>query len=255
MKRLFLLALVWAGLSACNAPGPERGSQTAEAAEVELPASDTLTAGLAAGGDAPTAPRKTIADYYRALTEPYAPRYALQQAGKEWYTVSELGDTLPVLVDAANGYLQLVDDGTGGGTIEVELALFRLASGQPMVAVSQKYYDGVGMQQELFCLRPEDGQQLDWTEHSLPVLTAYDFLQPGYEPEADIAEAALPVVVALPRKGTTAKAEAFTGMQYIYCNDGAPEEYSAYCEVYKHLARQSIGLRWDRELGAFVVVE
>lgn len=264
LPALLLLAL------ACG-PSP---SPSSEAPSSEAPAAGSPAAGdRAAAAEAPdatdqgspkagpaapasegaaTTGRMNVVDYYRSLEPPYDPGYPLKQSGDQWLTESLTGDPLEAVVDRSNGYIEIVDEGTGGGRHSVQVVLFRLAEGQPMIACTQTHFDGVFTTQDVFFLRPEHPSQYDWTEHTLGVITAYDFLASDYAGEPQLLEQALPVVIDLPQHGTTLTARLITDQRYLYCEkeDPSPAEQEA-CLAFDKVEKTSISLTWNRATGQF----
>jgi len=45
-----------------------------------------------------------------------------------------------VIVDIANGYIRLNDEGAGGGNVVTEIALFKPMSGGPILGYVQRYH-------------------------------------------------------------------------------------------------------------------
>jgi hypothetical protein len=237
-------------LSACG-----NGHSTAE----NPPPTDTLTLAetpadpesLPAGAPAPENTRKNVLDYFRELRPPYAPGYALHQKGNQWVSQSFIDVEIEATVDIPNGFIEINDEGTGDGFIKTQLVLFRMADGQPVLALSKQTSDGIGLSQQYYFLRPEDTKQYDWTDYTLPRLTAFDFLPLDYAEEADIVEEALPVYIELPRQGTTLTAHVFTGKKFLYCGETASARQEIACPVFDRLLRTSLPLKWDRVAGRF----
>ncbi|RMG67234.1 MAG: hypothetical protein D6722_13505 [Bacteroidetes bacterium] len=195
--------------------------------------------------------RKSVLDYYRSLKPPYASPYALRQEGERWLTTSTADYEIEATVDLRNGFIEIVDEGTGGGTEKVQVVLFRLADGAPMIAISQQSFDGIGESQTYHFLRPEDPEQYDWTEHTLGVIGPYDFLELDYAEEPDLLEEALPVLIDLPQYGTALTARISTSKRFLYCGDQASAEQHLVCPAFDRLRRTEFQLSWDREAGQF----
>jgi hypothetical protein len=257
---LSIKTLVWAFLSvallACSGgtgqdveKAPVAGTDTAEAIQEQPEAT------LPPTNEAPEpeiANRKNVLDYYRSLEPPYNSPYELTQKGSKWVAESSLEMELEATVDLKNGFIEIIDEGTGGGTYHVQVVLFRLANGNPMIAVSKKAYDGFGATQEYRFLRPEHPDQYDWTEHTLGALSVFDFLELDYAEEPAILEEAMPVLLDLPQLGTTLTASVFTGKRFYYCGDSASPEEQIVCPAFDRLRREEIKLHWDRASGQFL---
>ncbi|MEQ8706247.1 MAG: hypothetical protein RIC19_20105 [Phaeodactylibacter sp.] len=228
---------------------PAAGADTAEVIQ-EQPEASSPPTDEAPGAE--TDKRKNVLDYYRSLEPPYNSPYELTQKGNKWMAESPLEMELEATVDLRNGFIEIIDEGTGGGTYHVQVVLFRLANGNPMIAVSKRAYDGVGATQEYHFLRPEHPDQYDWTEHTLGALSVFDFLELDYAEEAHTLEEAMPVLLDLPQRGTTLTASVFTGKRFYYCGDSASPEEQLACPAFDRLRQEQIALKWDRENGQFL---
>jgi hypothetical protein len=257
---LSIRILIWAFLSstlvACSGgtiqdadKTPAVGTDTAAAIK-EQP--ETPPRSTAETSEAETPKRKNVLDYYRSLEPPYSTPYELTQKGDKWLAESSLEMELEATVDLRNGFIEIIDEGTGGGTYHVQVVLFRLAIGNPVIAVSKRAYDGVDATQEYHFLRPEHPDQYDWTEHTLGAISVEDFLELDYAEEPAILEEALPVLLDLPQRGTTLTASVFTGKRFYYCRDSASPEEQIACTAFDRLRREEIKLHWDRESGQFL---
>jgi hypothetical protein len=154
------------------------------------------------------------------------------------------------VVDVKNGYIEFTDPGTGGGDLTYQFVLFRMADGAPVIGITKTFFDGAGIDQTYYFLRPEDPKQIDWTDYTLPEIDGFSFLRDDSAEEERIVRKLLPVTIELPRVGTTAKAKVFTGLKDIYCR-GDQNEYSDYCVLFDQLQRTEIALRWNKEMGRF----
>ncbi|WP_282775457.1 hypothetical protein [Phaeodactylibacter xiamenensis] len=252
--------ITWAFLSvalmACSggtgqdvSKAPATDTDTAEAIQ-EQPEASSPPSDEAPGAE--TDKRKNVLDYYRSLEPPYNSPYELTQKENKWIAESTLEMEVDATVDLKNGFIEIIDEGTGGGTYHVQVVLFRLANGNPMIAVSKKAYDGFSATQEYHFLRPEHPDQYDWTEHTLGALSVFDFLEPDYAEDPKILEEALPVLLDLPQQGTTLTASVFTGKRFYYCGDSASPEEQVACPAFDRLRREEIKLHWDRASGQFL---
>ena len=93
---------------------------------------------------------KTVLDYYKLLKWKHlAAPFVFARRGDKWIAVEGDGydfdspgtdwekDRLyPVDIDIANGYLEITDEGTGGGTAYTQIALFRRADNSAFAALN-----------------------------------------------------------------------------------------------------------------------
>ncbi len=246
---LCTLVMLW---QACGG-GPATTSDTAATAQTiytQTADSDVPAIPLDTVTDPAVKAKRTVLDYYNMLVPPYDPGYPLQEKNGKWRTRSRITEQpINAVVDIKNGYIEIEDEGTGGGTTTCRVVLFRMADGNPMIAITETFFDGVGLTQERWFLRPEDPKRWDWTDYTLRTITAFDFLPSDNAEEPDIVHRLLPVTIELPRQGTTTKAIVRTELEYVHCREGS--EYIDYCGLYKQLKSKQIDLKWNREKGKF----
>lgn len=245
MKRLTVLPAFLLVLLACNAPS---SSPDTLEASTETVTTDTIPASTAQ----PAAAAKDVLHYYRSLPSPFSIGHPLTEQNGKWMTQSNFTEEPfeVAMVDVKNGYIEFTDPGTGGGDLTYQFVLFRMADGAPVIGITKTFFDGAGIDQTYYFLRPEDPKQLDWTGYTLPEIDGFSFLRDDSAEEERIVRKLLPVTIELPRVGTTARAKVFTGLKDIYCR-GDQNEYSDYCVLFDQLHRTEIALKWNKEMGKF----
>ncbi|MBP9078305.1 MAG: hypothetical protein KBG02_15660 [Haliscomenobacter sp.] len=248
MRYVMLFLCIWA--TACNKPASGSRQNTETAAE-------TTPSQSAEPDTTPAAPETTqtkdVLYYYRTLEAPFATEYPLQESKGKWVCLSpSTSEPLEdIVVDLNNGFIQIVDPGTGGGDWTIQCVLFRMANGAPVLGLSKTFFDGTGIRQDIHILRPEDARRRDWTDYALPKIDGFSFLRDDSAEEEEIVHQLLPVTIELPRYGTTAKAKVYTGLQDLYCR-GGENEFSDYCGLFQQVRRAEILLKWNKEQGKFV---
>jgi hypothetical protein len=237
---ILTLVLFW-GLGCGNAAPPSSAADTTQAPHAPTQASEAAV----------PLERRDVLYYYRQLRAPHSPGYPLTQENGQWTSVSpDTQEPLPALVDIKNGFIEIVDPGTGGGEWTYRIVLFRMADGNPVIGVTHTFFDGAGLQHTYFFLRPEDSKRLDWTRETIKAVSAFDFLPADNAEEEHIVQALLPVSLELPRQGTSVKAVVFTGLEQIYCRD-TDNEYADYCGLFTRVQHKEIVFKWNRDKGTF----
>lgn len=253
MKLAFLLCLLLLLGAACqnnqtNTVAPE-GSQVAEGAIDSL-----VDAAPEADTELTETTRKNILEYYGLLGAAglLPDDYPLQEKKGRWYSISPITEEpFDIVVDIPNGFIEIADDGTGGGTFQIQVVLFRMENGQAVLGVNETANDGVTVHQNYAFYREQAGTFQNWTEHTMPPLNAFDFLPADYAEEADIVEEALDVYFELPRKGTKLTARVWTGKKSYMCKNHASEREQIGCAVIQRVTRESFTLDWNRKEGRF----
>jgi len=200
----------------------------------------------------PATQGKDVLYYYRTLPPQFSIGHPLKQEDGKWFTESNFTEEPfeVTVVDVKNGYIEFTDPGTGGGDLTSQFVLFRMADGSPVIGITQTFSDGAGIDQTCYFLRPEDPEEIDWTEYTMPEIDGFSFLRDDSAEEERIVRQLLPVTIELPRYGTTAKAKVFTGLKDIYCR-GDQNKFSDYCILFEQLQRKEIALKWNAQLGMF----
>ncbi len=195
--------------------------------------------------------KEDVFTYYQKLQPEYIPQYKIQQDKDGFHSTSQSGEKLTAVVDIVNGYIEIMDDQMGEGHVKMQFVLFKKADASDVIAISIQKHDGFGLSQQSFVLHIISGKPADKTKEAFGSLSPWAFLPDDYAEEEHIVEDALPVLIDLPRKGTTAKAIVSTEKKFYYCSDKANEEQAIACGVYGRLRRTSIDLKWNRQKGVF----
>ena len=97
----------------------------------------------------------------------------------DYFYLSPLEDTLGVTVDLKNGFIEIVDNGTGGGITTVQLVKFKTADGKQFVVYRYDSREGDnGMQSEFdYKVYWIQNEKLVLAKGILPTLSVQDFLE------------------------------------------------------------------------------
>jgi hypothetical protein len=160
----------------------------------------------------------------------------------DYFYLSPLGDTLAVTVDLKNGFIEIVDNGTGGGTETVQLVKFKTADGKQLVVYRMDSREGDnGMQSNFdYTAYWVQNEKLVLAKGILPVLSVQDFLETpekvlSLEKNKQILMK-LHCYLELPRNGTTI-------IWRIQPSDGDP-----YLKKIKYKKNQLV---FDKKTGKF----
>ncbi len=83
-----------------------------------------------------------IVKYFDKIPDENKHGYAITFKDGKYKVVSETQSS--IIVDEKNGYLKIEDSGTGGGTFALELAIFKTAKGEDILAVNNYSYSADG---------------------------------------------------------------------------------------------------------------
>jgi hypothetical protein len=85
-----------------------------------------------------------MANFYNSLPKENKQDIVIKQKSDKYIAFDEaLEVECKLILDEKNGFLQIVNNGTGGGTNTIQLAQFKDASGNVTLALSVHIYDGV----------------------------------------------------------------------------------------------------------------
>ena len=82
-------------------------------------------------------------------------KYLLTRKSGEWFTQSSADYEMPVIVDIANGYIEISDEGTGGGSNFIQVVLFRKMDKTPCVGITLGGFNGIFLKAILSSTRPK----------------------------------------------------------------------------------------------------
>lgn len=148
---------------------------------------------------------QSVVDHYRSLVAQTRDEFAytLTQSASGWRAKgNEAFASIQTIVDIGNGYIRLNDEGTGGGNLVTEVALFKPTSGGPILGLAKRFHQGAQPQSgKAGFYQLTGGRWQELAAPDLPALAPSIFVpaKTGLTYDSDI----LPVVVFLPRVGTT----------------------------------------------------
>lgn len=150
MKISFLLLLVF--IMSCATPK----SESDESADTPPPEEATPVT-VDEMDDPPLTDPKTVVDYFNLLRwKGMIDPFVLLERGDKWVCIEDAGSEFnyegsldavrhyPSIVDIKNGYIQIEDEGTGGGTLSyTEVALFRKSDKSYLIALNRYGLDEI----------------------------------------------------------------------------------------------------------------
>lgn len=191
-------------------------------------------------------------------------RYSLDPLGNKWKTKSTAGYPMDAVVDSENGYLEIVDRGTGGGFVTHELAVLDSKARGRVVILN--IFAGNDTRASSAGLKIFVRQGTNWKDVTAEVFPGINwtmFYQPNQWNMEELKQAvALAkrekielVRYKLPRIGTSLRASFLRENIIIrgqYAAEGlTAEESRLLLSLANTLARSRIMLKWNREKGVF----
>jgi len=179
----------------------------------------------------------------------------------KWKVFLMNGPENMAVTDIENGYLEFVDEGTGGGKTTISAALFLTKDKAPMLAVLSISGPSGSCPDDAYTLKTYTLQQgkLAEAKDIMPGVPFESFLKKSYDlkKSADyiVAYRDYRVGYRLPRKGTTI--EAFLDVSTAECAVGAfgdqmsPEKRNAINELLQNVVKEPVKLKWNKAAGKF----
>jgi hypothetical protein len=180
-------------------------------------------------------------------------QFVFTKKGNSWKTTSPITDVeLECTVDLANGYLEVTDQGTGGGSLIQEVALFISGKGESFIGVSITTFDGARCISSCNFYRWNGKGWYDATV--LPYLPLNQFFKPGFDLSA--VKDRVSLSYKLPRNGTTVIAKLdVSGLQMAESGfmGAVPDEIQNAKRALSNIVYKSVELLWNMDEGVFTV--
>ncbi|MCY1078111.1 hypothetical protein [Archangium lansingense] len=219
----------------------------------------TLALGLAlATLEVGAAAPKSVMDYYQEVPTSLFPsetKYELKQTKGGWITHSmDTEAEISATVDTKNGFIQFIDEGTGGGDVKTQVALFLKEDKSPLVAISTSMFDGMASTGRIALVEPDGGKWKAVTSTAIPALRLADFLDSKClaalrEDVRGMLEKE-GIRFTLPRQGTTVHASVMLTPSML---EGVGDEASAKANSPCPTGDVSRELKWDKKAGRFTL--
>ncbi len=205
-------------------------------------------------GISAAAEKKSVLDYYRLLMPEMldGTRFEFTKKGSAWKTTSPVTEAdLDCTVDLKNGYIEVSDPGTGGGTLTQEIALFVNKMRESFIGVNITTFDGIGVSNRCRFYR--------WTGEGwaparvLPDIPLAQFFKPGFDISTVKGVVALSYI--LPRKGTTVTAKLDVSRLQMMMSENmgfGPEDQKKAEKALANVEYNSIELNWNMDQGVFI---
>ncbi|MEZ4938733.1 MAG: hypothetical protein R2799_14175 [Crocinitomicaceae bacterium] len=100
--------------------------------------------------------KKNVLDYYKMLD--VSQEYKITKSGETYQTIGITEEPFDVVVDFKNGYIEIKDEGTGGGILFYQVVLYRKADGSALIAMTTQNFDGVSEECEIDFFVEKEGK-------------------------------------------------------------------------------------------------
>ncbi|NTV80512.1 MAG: hypothetical protein HGA24_03715 [Candidatus Aminicenantes bacterium] len=205
---------------------------------------------------APSLAGRSILDCYHSIPEDLLGdhKYRIEFKNDSFVSRSVADYEIKPHVDLQNGYLKIVDRGTGGGSVVHELAFLRTNEGTDIIGVNLFEHDGLGPTCTLRFYKLKDGQWMDVTNDVLPKVDLSHFLDEPYVSKHGQKMELRPEGIAFVYELDIVGAPFFVKIdldRFLLMSVKSP----AVTELIKNIKYQNIRLIWDKEKNVFDLEE
>jgi hypothetical protein len=162
-----------------------------------------------------------LVGYFNKLPKAHKHNFKITKKGNS-YTANVGTEDVKVLLDEANGFMQIKDNGTGGGTMVYEMAIFKTQKAKDIVVVNQYAYEDAGVHSGGNIVFFTVSNMKDVTKEILPDLTVVQDETCKAVNSADLETYSnMPYTYfELPKKGTVVKFNYSTNSLDAACREG-----------------------------------
>lgn len=217
---------------------------------------------------------KNILEVYESLpvslfnNDGFEFKYELTERDGKWVTNSSADYEMPVVVDIQNGFIEISDEGTGGGSNLVQVVMFRKSDQNPCIGICLGGFNGMFSENNARFYEYINNRWTDVTGKVFPVFEFKSFMNTQYV-ESNLREnndiySVLDYWVRLPRFGLIVESEVnWEKIQAVLRENVNPENGETFDERQQELLRgminnimyEKIKIRWDKQNDRFMILE
>lgn len=215
--------------------------------------------------------KKNIYEYYQLLPDNIfksleGVKYHLQKKGTKWQTESLADYPLEPIVDIKNGFIQISDEGTGGGSLVETITLFRKADQGAIIGISIESFIGFFSYSVFSFLEYSDKTWYDVTDKVFPVNSFKEFINGKYRAlyldQNNRIFKALTLIIELPRNGTIVPISInLSQIHFLLSSEIIPQtgnklnekEIETLWEIVENIEYKSINCKWNKQNGNFEI--
>lgn len=198
----------------------------------------------------------SVLDYFKLLPDSLVHGYKLYKKNNIWFTHSwaEYENEyieIKAIVDIKNGYIEINDEGTGGGRTILKVALYRKIDGSALIGISYLFRDDLADSDIKFLEYNNNKWQLV-TDEVLPEITYKNFMKDDFK----IYDLKYPLSIYfdLPRYGTEIKVVLLYELIKWECDEECLTEKQKYaCQFIENVKTDTIALIWDKQNTKFIL--
>ena len=199
----------------------------------------------------------TVVEYYNLMPGDFfkTGKYEIINKSGKYYVTSDADYELEITVDFKNKYLEINDEGTGGGTTTHEFAVFLRAGNDPVIGLSEFFFDGVGMDSYLYFFENKDSKWTDITDKLLKKPDMNDFIDVNDNDMVKLVSELKDYFAfnfTIPRYGTTMKCTLDYSKLLAYTNGDDNSSLAEKAKKFENgLKYNTIEFLWDYKKGVF----
>lgn len=254
MKKLLFVLAISIFLFSCSEKKEDNKDDNSKDEQTdEQSGGDENSSSDESGNDSKTDPvgDKSVLDFYNML--PVSKEYKITKKGSKYVTMSNADYEMGATVDMKNGFIEINDDGTGGGSVNVQVVLFLDNDKGAYIGYSRFSFDGIATASDAFDFYTYNDASLNKnTGKIIETMNKSAFLKSAYTPSGDEKEAwnQMDVIYKLPRNGTTVFADLTVEPA---CGFGSMAGNVPHPDLCDAISFARVSYNWDMKTGTFKV--
>jgi hypothetical protein len=199
----------------------------------------------------------TVLEYYGLLPKELfkTRKYEIKNKNGKYYVNSVAEYEEEIIVDLKNKYLEISDQGTGGGTVVHEFAVFLRAGMEPVVGLSEINFDGVVMESYVKFYEYSGKKWIDVTGKLLQEQALTSFIDADDKEMTKLAaefKDNFSFIYTIPRYGTTMKCSLdYTLLSRLANSDDVTSETKRAKKLESGIKYNATEFLWDYKKGVF----
>lgn len=217
---------------------------------------------------------QNVYEYYQSLPESFfydtdlgEIKYTIRKKENAWVSESLAGYEIPAIVDIKNGYIEINDEGTGGGNINIKVVLFRKKDRSPLIGITKGGFNGIYFENSSSFYETKNKEWLK-AEYVFPEMGIDRFLNEKYRKlnfeKDEIISPNLSSLLELPQFGTVVNVDLnFTKYDFLVESNHNPhlqkpftdKEQTKLWEIIDNISIESFQLKFNKAVGKFEVID
>jgi hypothetical protein len=196
------------------------------------------------------AQNKNVIDYYKTLPDSLKKGYNLSFSNNKWMSSSCADYEIFPTVDIKNGYIEIYDEGTGGGISVLKVVLYRKANSKGLIGVSYYQGDFIDADCSIYFLEYNNDKWEIANNKILPDISYKNFMNSKYKLSKNLL-GKFSIYYNLPQHGPTITLNLKYNLIRMFCegafSNTSEKEKLESCKFIENIKTDSLQLFWDKK--------